>query len=100
MLMPLETLPGWPEAPNPTALHALGLLLGIPFILAVLIGGASYLATNRDLRRYGPPINPAVVYAGGDAVAGTQSSAAIEPGPGVGDGAGVETGTGGTSARW
>lgn len=95
MLVPLETLPSWPAAPDPTVLQVLGLLLAVPLILALLIGGASYLATTRALRNYGPPINPARVYATAPAIEGApaEPAAVIEAGAG-------DAGTGGTSARW
>ena len=51
MLVPLETLPGWPAAPNPSVLQFLGLLIGVPLVLALLIAGASYVATTRELKR-------------------------------------------------
>lgn len=38
MLVPLEgTLPGWPDAPEPTAMQVLGLLVGIPAVVFVII---------------------------------------------------------------
>lgn len=37
MLVPLETLPGWPAAPNPPALHSLAVLIGIPAVAFILI---------------------------------------------------------------
>jgi len=39
MLVPLDTqtLPGWPPAPNPSALHVLGLLVGAPLVVILLI---------------------------------------------------------------
>ncbi len=37
MLMPLETLPGWPAAPDPPALHVLGLLVGLPLVVIALV---------------------------------------------------------------
>ena len=94
MLVPLETLPGWPDAPNPTVLQFLGLLLAIPVIVGLIIGTASFLATTRDVRRFGPPVNPRTAYAGAPGVAGAAASAAIEAKPGA------DTDTGGTSARW
>ena len=36
-LIPLETLPGWPEAPDPTALEAAVLFLGVPGAIAAVI---------------------------------------------------------------
>ena len=37
MLVPLETLPGWPAAPNPPALHSLAVLIGIPAVAFIVI---------------------------------------------------------------
>ncbi|NYE70142.1 hypothetical protein [Microlunatus parietis] len=37
MVVPLETLSGWPEVANPTALQTLGLLIGIPGLVFVAI---------------------------------------------------------------
>ena len=36
-LLPLETLPGWPDAPDPSALEALTVLLGTPAAIALVI---------------------------------------------------------------
>lgn len=36
-LLPLETLPGWPEAANPTVIEVLTVLLGLPLALAAVI---------------------------------------------------------------
>jgi hypothetical protein len=47
MLVPLEgTLPGWPVANEPSALEVLGLLIGIPglvFVLIAVLGKGSQL---------------------------------------------------------
>lgn len=37
MLVPLDTLPGWPEVQDPSALHVLALLVGAPLVVIVLI---------------------------------------------------------------
>ena len=37
MLVPLETLPGWPDAPSPSLLEVLGLLVGAPLLVVALI---------------------------------------------------------------
>ncbi|MBK8460228.1 MAG: hypothetical protein WAS07_12715 [Micropruina sp.] len=36
MLLPLETLPGWPTAPDPSLVEALVLLAGIPLGIGVV----------------------------------------------------------------
>lgn len=37
MVVPLETLSGWPQVRNPTALQSLILLIGIPLLIAVIV---------------------------------------------------------------
>ncbi len=36
-IVPLETLAGWPAAPDPSPLHSLGLLIGLPALGALVI---------------------------------------------------------------
>ncbi len=36
-LIPLKTLPGWPEAADPTAIQTLTVLLGIPAAIALVL---------------------------------------------------------------
>lgn len=96
MLMPLETLQGWPPAPNPSLLHALGLIFGVPILIGLVIAGLSYVGTGSDLRRFGPAVHPVKTYA---------DPVAVEGGTGAGPAsieasAGIDTETGGTSARW
>jgi hypothetical protein len=99
----LETLPGWPPAPNPSVLQVLLLLIILPLVLAIVIGGASYVATTSEVKRFGPPVNPTTTFAGAPGVehAAGEVPAGIEAGPDhQGRGTGAEVGTGGTSARW
>lgn len=96
MLVPLETLPGWPAAPDPSALQFFGLLLGVPLVLALLISGASYVATTRELKRFGPAVNPNTAFAG---AAGVESASGEVP-AGIEAKPAADSGTGGTSARW
>lgn len=37
MLVPLQTLPGWPAAPDPSTLHVLALLVGGPLVVILLV---------------------------------------------------------------
>jgi hypothetical protein len=96
MLVPLETLPGWPAAPDPSLLQFLGLLVGVPLVVGLLISGASYVATTREHNRFGPPVNPTTTFTGAPGVerAADEVPAGIEARPGA------DAGTGGTSARW
>lgn len=113
MLVPLETLPGWPAAPEPSVLQLLLVLAGIPLIITLIIAGASYTASTRELERFGPPFNPTQTFRGARGVEGapTEVPAGIEAtaasgaeersGPSARPGAtAVDTGTGGASARW
>ncbi|MFT4226545.1 hypothetical protein [Micropruina sp.] len=36
-LIPLKTLPGWPEAADPTAIQSLTVLLGVPAAIALVL---------------------------------------------------------------
>lgn len=94
MLVPWETLAGWPAAPNPSVLHFLLLLVGVPLLLTLIIAGASYAASGRELRRYGPAVNPATF----EGAPGVESGSTAVP-AGI-EAAGAGTGTGGASARW
>lgn len=95
MLVPLETLQGWPPAPNPSLLHALGIVFGLPILIGLVIAGLSYVGSGSDLRRFGPAVHPVKTFADPVAVEGAGAGpASIEAQTGV------DTGTGGTSARW
>ncbi|HEU5486332.1 MAG TPA: hypothetical protein VFU98_15590 [Microlunatus sp.] len=96
MVVPLETLQGWPPAPNPTPLQVLLVLIVLPLVLALVIGGASYVATTSETKRFGPPVNPTMAFAGAPGVenAAGEVQAGIEAKPDA------DPGTGGTSARW
>lgn len=37
MVVPLETLPGWPNVEEPSLLHVLGLLVGAPLLVILLV---------------------------------------------------------------
>lgn len=41
MLVPLETLNGWPAVTDPTPLQVLGLLIGFPLLLVAVVFGIS-----------------------------------------------------------
>ena len=97
MLVPLETLPGWPAAPEPSVLQLLALLVGAPLIIGLVVAGLSWIGSTRELKRYGPPVHPTTTFAGAPGVesAADEVPAGIEAGPVTED-----FGTGGTSARW
>jgi hypothetical protein len=77
-------------------LQFLGLLVGVPLVLGLVIAGASYLTSTRDLNRFGPPVNPATAFAGAP---GLERASGVVP-AGIEAKPGADAGTGGTSARW
>ena len=104
MLVPLETLQGWPAAPDPSALHLLLLLIGAPLALGLVIAGASYLGSTRELKKFGPAVNPNTAFV---TIEGVQNARGeVEGGishevpAGIEGKPGADTGTGGASARW
>ncbi len=104
MLVPLETLQGWPAAPDPSALHFLLLLIGAPLVIGLLIAGASYLGSTRELTKFGPAVNPNTAFV---TIEGVQNARGeVEGGishsvpAGLEAERGADTGTGGASARW
>ncbi len=110
MLVPLETLPGWPPAPDPSPLQVIGLLFGLPLlvmiIVTVLIKARSLAATGRgSSTKYTDPTwlgaKEGVQEIVGDDNAAAQ--AALQAGPSVDvSAAGTERAEdrGGASARW
>jgi hypothetical protein len=110
MLVPLQTLAGWPTAKDPTPLQSLGLLFGIPLavmiVVSVLIKARSLMAASRGSNaKYTQPTwvgakEGVHEILGDDNAAG---QAALQAGPSVtsrahGDQAADDTG--GASARW
>lgn len=51
MLVPLETLSGWPQAPDPTVLQVLGLLVGLPLLVFIIVISISKIVTTAHARR-------------------------------------------------
>ena len=88
MLVPLETFSGWPQVRNPTALQSLTLLIGIPLLIAVIVGGTIQLRAKARARRGD------VVDASDPLWVGARESAEVEP---VSDDAGAITGDQATS---
>lgn len=83
MLVPLETFSGWPQVPNPTALQSLTLLIGIPLLIAVIVGGTIQVRAKARARRGD------VSDASDPLWVGARESAEVEP---VSDDAGTITG--------
>jgi hypothetical protein len=96
MLVPLETLPGWPAAPNPTPLQVLGLLAGLPLLTIVIvfviakIGNMVQAGRGTDVQVTDP------LWVGGREVEGNEDTVAIE----TGQQESQESDVGGAGARW
>lgn len=53
MLVPLETLPGWPQVDNPSALESLGLLIGLPLLVFIAIFAMAKIGNLRKAAKAG-----------------------------------------------
>jgi hypothetical protein len=51
MLVPLETLSGWPRVENPTVLFSLTLFVGIPLLIAVIVIALIEIGAKARARR-------------------------------------------------
>jgi hypothetical protein len=117
MLVPLETLSGWPQVTNPTTLQVLLLLVGFPLLVFIIVVAISKIATSIHAAR-GDDIHandplwvgdhePAELEAvganpGPDAVEQTPAGGAVEALPAESDVEGDDTDehVGGAGARW
>jgi hypothetical protein len=99
MLLPLDThtLAGWPAANDPTVLQTLGLLVGIPLLVAIVVFAIAKIGTTVQAgRSEAPPVADSVW------VGGRQAGGEIEAAPELhGVGAEDDASTpGGAGARW
>jgi len=51
MLVPLETLSGWPQVETPSTLQVLGLLVGFPLLVFLIVISISKIVTTAHARR-------------------------------------------------
>jgi hypothetical protein len=100
MVVPLDTLAGWPEAVPPTVLQTLGLLIGIPLLVFLAVIAISKIVTNIHASRGTglPPIE--TMWVGGkegpvDIEPSPEESRALSSGPPQ-----TADQTGGAGARW
>jgi hypothetical protein len=97
MVVPLDTLAGWPPAPEPTTLQVLWLLFGIPLLVALVVFGIAKIGTTVQAGRgEAPPVADSVW------VGGRQAGGEIEAAPEL-HGVGAEDDEktpGGAGARW
>ena len=68
MLVPLETLFGWPSAPDPTPLQALGLLVAAPLVVYVIAFAWAKAHQMLKVSKVGPGPQPSdPIWMGGQA---------------------------------
>jgi hypothetical protein len=97
MLVPLDTLAGWPAAQEPTVLQTLALLVGIPVVVIVIVFAIAKIGTSVQASRGdSAPVADSVW------VGGRQAGGEIEAAPEM-HGVGAEDDDktpGGAGARW
>ena len=122
--MPLDTLSGWPAAPDPSPLQVLVLLVGFPLLVFIIVVVISKIGTAAHAGRgdaiqasdplwvggeqqtgvlEAPSANPGAEASGADSPAdGEQAFAGDAEQAPASDGEGDETGehVGGAGARW
>jgi hypothetical protein len=84
MLMPLETLSGWPQVPNPSILASLAVFVGFPVLVFLIVIAISKIATSMHESR-GDDIHASDPLWVGDQEPGELEAAAANPGVASGD---------------
>ena len=101
MLVPLETLSGWPAAPDPTVLESLGLLIGFPALVFIIVFAVAKIGTVAQASSAAPTPMTDPVWVGGretsENVDTVSEDLDDESAPAGGDAA--DSG-GGAGARW
>ena len=97
MVVPLDTLSGWPAAQEPSILQTLGLLVGLPALVFVIAFAVAKIGTSAQASR-----GDAAPVADSVWVGGRQAGGEIEAAPELhGVGADDDDKTpGGAGARW
>jgi hypothetical protein len=97
MLVPLETLAGWPAAPEPPLLQVLGLLVGIPALVIIIAFAVAKIGTTVQASRGDASPAAESVWVGGRESGGEIEAAPELHGVGAED---DEKSPGGAGARW
>ncbi len=92
MLVPLDTLEGWPPAPDPSALQVLALLVGAPLVVIVAVIAIAKISNTVGKGDAHEEVTEPV-WVGGRPEAKTEAQGAIEAGE-------VQSESGGAGARW
>lgn len=103
MLVPTHTLFGWPEAPSPTALQELGLLIGFPALAFVIVFAVAKIGTVAQASNASAPVTDSVWVGGrksAELESGSDDSGSSDAGgKDSAPGGSVQSG-GGAGARW
>ena len=78
--MPLETLSGWPQVPNPSILQVLGLLIGIPLLVFIVVVAISKIGTAAHAGRGDSVEASDPLWVGGSQETGALEAASPNPG--------------------
>jgi len=97
MLVPLDTLAGWPVAEKPTILQTLGLLVGFPALAMIIAFAVAKIGTSVQAKRDNPPAVTDSVWVGGRQAGGEIEAAPEMHGVGAED---DDKTPGGAGARW
>jgi hypothetical protein len=93
MLVPLDTLAGWPAAPDPSALQVLGLLVGAPLLVIIVVIAIAKISNAAGAGDEHAEVTEPV-WVGGRPEQKTDTQAAIE------GGGEAKPESGGAGARW
>ena len=94
MVVPLDTLAGWPAVPDPTVLQSLGLLIGFPALVAVIVFAIAKIGNAAKAKR------TPTVEAGDPLWVGGRSQGELEASGPDQAGDGDSSPVGGAGARW
>jgi hypothetical protein len=109
MLVPLETLSGWPQVQNPSVLQTLLLLVGVPLLVFFIVIAINKIVTSvhasrgHDLHANDPlwvGDHDSAALEAASANPGTEASKQVESGDAAVAGDGTGEHVGGAGARW
>ena len=95
MVVPLDTLSGWPVVPDPTALQTVGLLIGFPALVFAIVYGIAYIGNAAKAKRTPTAEVGDPLWVGGRGSRGARS-ALVRSRPAMA----TRTPVGGAGARW
>ena len=94
MLVPLDTLSGWPAAPDPTVLQTFGLLIGLPALVFAIVFGIAFIGNAAKAKRTPTAEVGDPLWVGGRAQGELEASGPVQAGDGD------SNPVGGAGARW